>query len=91
VTKLIFPGDLAFSERFDLFKSCHLFKSSMRVEYQGATTLPIKWIAARVQIGNSKGAKSVLHHWMQTPDKTVADTATTTTNSCAQLQFESTV
>jgi hypothetical protein len=39
VTKLIFAGDLAFSKGFDLFKSCHLFKSSMRVEfeYRGTT------------------------------------------------------
>src|ERR1035441_10308417 len=28
----------------------------------GATALPIKWIAARVQIGTAKGAKTVLHH-----------------------------
>ena len=32
------------------------------------TTLPIKWIAARVQIGTAKGAKSVLHHLAQLPN-----------------------
>jgi hypothetical protein len=63
---------------------------SPRRNFRRETTLPIKWIAARVQIGTFKGATSVLYHWMHTPDKTVTDTATTTTGSCAQLQFEST-
>jgi hypothetical protein len=30
------------------------------------TTLPIKWIAARVQLGTSKGANASLHNWMRT-------------------------
>jgi hypothetical protein len=33
-------------------------------------TLPIKWIAARVQIGTSKGAKSVLDRWAQAQHQT---------------------
>ena len=33
------------------------------------TTLPIKWIAARVQIGTAKGAKSVLPHLAQSQDQ----------------------
>jgi hypothetical protein len=33
------------------------------------TILPIKWIAARVQIGTAKGAKSVLHHLAQSQDQ----------------------
>ena len=32
-------------------------------------TLPIKWIAARVQIGTAKGAKSVLPHLAQSQDQ----------------------
>ena len=34
-----------------------------------ATTLPIKWIAARVQVGTAKGAKSVLSHLAQRQDQ----------------------
>jgi REP element-mobilizing transposase RayT len=30
------------------------------------TTLPIKWIAARVQLGTSKSANAPLHDWMRT-------------------------
>jgi hypothetical protein len=30
------------------------------------TTLPIKWIAARVQLGTSKSANASLHNWMRT-------------------------
>ena len=33
------------------------------------TTLPIKWIAAWVQIGTAKGAKSVLPHLAQSQDQ----------------------
>jgi hypothetical protein len=33
------------------------------------TALPIKWIAARVQIGTAKGAKSVLPHLAQSQDQ----------------------
>ena len=32
------------------------------------TTLPIQWIAARVQIGTVRGAKSVLLHLAQSQD-----------------------
>ena len=52
------------------------------------TTLPIKWIAARVHIGTAKGAKTVLHqlahgHYQRKPANT--------TKRCAQLEFQSTV
>ena len=49
--------------------------------------LPIKWIAARVRIGPSMGAKSVLHRWVHGQNKTTAVQA----KACAQLEFESTV
>src|ERR1017187_3602610 len=52
------------------------------------TTLPIKWIAARVQIGTAKGAKSVLHHLAhrQHPGNAAAGL-----KPCTQLEFQSTV
>ena len=37
-------------------------KVAIATRLRKETTLPIKWIAARVQIGTAKGAKSVLHH-----------------------------
>jgi hypothetical protein len=36
-------------------------KLAIAVRVRNETTLPVKWIAARVQIGTAKGAKSVLH------------------------------
>ena len=48
------------------------------------TTLPIKWIAARVQIGTAKGAKSVLPHLAQSQDQRKAASAL---ELCAQLEF----
>src|ERR1039457_7408061 len=52
------------------------------------TPLPIKWIAARVQIGTAKGAKSVLPHLTQSQDQRKTASAL---ESCAQLEFQSTV
>jgi hypothetical protein len=52
------------------------------------TTLPIKWIAAHVQIGTAKGAKSVLHHLAQSQDQRKTERAL---EPCAQLQFLATV
>jgi hypothetical protein len=52
------------------------------------TTLPIKWIAARVQIGTAKGAKSVLPHLAQGQDQRKTASAL---EPCAQLEFQSTV
>ncbi len=43
-----------------------VFKQPLRRE----TTLPIKWIAARLHRGTGKSTKSKLHHWMQVHDKT---------------------
>ncbi len=52
------------------------------------TTLPVKWIATRVQIGTTKGAKSVLHHLARgkQPGK-----AAKTSNASEQLEFQSPV
>ena len=58
--------------------------SCMRSE----TILPIKWIAAWVQIGTAKGAKSVLHHLPQSQDQRKTASAL---EPRAQLEFQSTV
>jgi hypothetical protein len=50
--------------------------------------LPIKWIAARVQTGTAKGAKSVLHHLTQNQDQRKTARAL---EPCGQLEFQSTV
>jgi hypothetical protein len=52
------------------------------------TTLPTKWIAARVQIGTAKGAKSVLPHLAQSQDQRKPASAL---EPCAQPEFQSTV
>ena len=52
------------------------------------TALPIKWIAARVQIGTAKGAKSVLPHLAQSQDQRKTARAL---EPCAQLEFQSAV
>ena len=36
-------------------------KLAIAIRLSNETTLPVKWIAARVQIGTAKGAKAVLH------------------------------
>ena len=63
-------------------------KLAIAARLRKETTLPIKWIAARVQIGTAKGAKSVLYHSargqrQRKPAKI--------DESCAQLEFQSTV
>jgi hypothetical protein len=52
------------------------------------TTLPIKWIAARVQIGPAKGAKSEIPHLAQSQDRRKTAKAL---EPCAQLEFQSAV
>jgi hypothetical protein len=49
--------------------------------------LPVKWIAARVQIGTAKGAKSVLHRSGRGQHKAKPERAN---EPCAQLEFQST-
>ena len=43
-------------------------KLASAARLRSETTLPIKWIAARVQVGTAKGAKSVLPHLAQLPN-----------------------
>jgi REP element-mobilizing transposase RayT len=63
-------------------------KLAIAARLRSETTLPIKWIAARVQIGTAKGAKTLLHYLPhgQHPRKT-----SSATKQCAQLEFQSTV
>ena len=44
-------------------------KLAIAARLRSETTLPIKWIAARAQIGTAKGAKSVLHHLAPSQDQ----------------------
>src|ERR1017187_7977418 len=44
-------------------------KLAIAARLRSETTLPIKWIAARGQIGTAKGAKSVLPHLAQSQDQ----------------------
>jgi hypothetical protein len=46
-----------------------LGKLAITARLRSETTLPIQWIAARVQIGTAKGAKSRLHHLAQSQDQ----------------------
>jgi hypothetical protein len=66
-----------------------LFFQAVTARLRSETTLPIKWIAARVQIGTAKGAKSVLHHLAQSQDlrKTIAP-SNHAPNSNSNLRFD---
>jgi hypothetical protein len=59
-------------------------KLASTARLRSETTLPIKWIAARVQIGTAKGAKSMLHHLAQSQDQRKSASAL---EPCAQLEF----
>ena len=63
-------------------------KLAIVARLRSETTLPIKWMAARVQIGTAKGAKSVLPHLAQSQDQRKTASAL---EPCAQLEFQSTV
>ena len=63
-------------------------KLASAARLRSETTLPTKWIGARVQIGTAKGAKSVLHHLAQSQDQRKTASAL---EPCAQLEFQSTV
>ena len=55
-------------------------KLAIAARLRKETTLPIRWIAARVKIGTPKGAKAVLHR--------LAHGRTARRNeACAQLEF----
>ena len=59
-------------------------KLAILARLRSETALPAKWIAARVQTGTAKGAKSVLHHLAQSQDQRKAAKAL---EPCAQLEF----
>jgi hypothetical protein len=63
-------------------------KLAIAVRRRNETTLPVKWIAARVQIGTAKGAKAVLHRSGGGPQRHKSARAH---ELCAQLEFPSTV
>ena len=62
-------------------------KLAIAARLRSETTLPIKWIAARVQIGTTQGAKAVLHHLAQGQHQSKSAKAS---EPCAQLEFQST-
>ena len=68
-------------------RQAHPDKLAIALRLRNETTLSIKWIAARVRIGSSKGAKSVPQRWVHSQDKTAA----VQPKACAQLEFQSTV
>jgi hypothetical protein len=57
-------------------------KLAVAAHVRRETTLPIKWIAGRLQLGSAKSARAMLHQWMQNDGKPAKQT------SCAQLQFQ---
>jgi len=61
-------------------------KLAIAVRVRNEITLPVKWIAARVQIGTAKGAKSVLHRSGRGQHKPARADAPS-----PQLEFQSTV
>ena len=67
---------------------CDPGKLAIAARLRSEMTLPIKWIAARVQLGTAKGAKPVLQHLAQSQDQRKTAKAL---EPCAQLEFQSTV
>jgi hypothetical protein len=68
-------------------RQAHPDKLAIALRLRNETTLSIKWIMARVRIGSSKGANSVLPYWVHGQDKT----ATVEQKASAQLGFYSAV
>ncbi len=63
-------------------------KLAIAVRLRSETSLPVKWIAARVQIGATKGAKSLLHRLAPGQRQRKC---TRMNQAYAQLEFQSTV
>ena len=63
-------------------------KLAIAARLRSETTLPVKWIAARVQIGTTQGAKSLLHHLAHGPAQ---HKSARMNKADAQLEFQSTV
>ena len=59
-------------------------KEASAVRLRNETTLPVKWIATRVQLDTAKGAKSVLHRLAQSQDQRKTARAL---DPCAQVEF----
>ena len=51
------------------------------------TTLPIKWIAARLQMGTPKSVKPMLQHWIHAHEEP-ANHTTPRAMPCQQLQLQ---
>jgi hypothetical protein len=58
-------------------------KLRMAARVRKETTLPIKWIATRLQMGTSKSAKPMLYEWMRTDGE-----HTENAGPYAQLRFQ---
>jgi hypothetical protein len=63
-------------------------KVAIALRLRNETTLPVKWIAVRGQIGTAKGAKSVLHRSGRGPRQQKPARAD---QPCTQLELQSTV
>ena len=63
-------------------------KLAIAARRRSETTLPVKWIAARVPIGTTKGAKSWLHHLAHEPPQ---HQSARMNKADGQLEFQSTV
>jgi len=50
-------------------------KLAMAARLRRETILPLKWIAARVQLGTSKSANGKLHAWMKAQAQPVAQSS----------------
>ena len=60
-------------------------KLAIAVRLRNETTLPVKWIAPRVQIATAKGAKSLLHRSRRSPPQLKPTRAD---QPCARLEFQ---
>ena len=62
-------------------------KLAVAARVRKETTLPVKWIAERLQMGTSKSLKPMLLHWTQACGKS-ANQSPPTKAPCQQLQFQ---
>ena len=58
-------------------------KLAMAARVRQETALPIKWIAARLQMGTAKSLKPMLRNWIHTHENPANDTV-----RCLQLQCQ---
>ncbi len=62
-------------------------KLGLAARVRKETTLPIKWIAQRLQMGTAKSLEPMLLDWMHEQEKP-ARQPSRTRSSCEQLQFQ---